>query len=171
MAISMTNIITTLRWLTALYLATCAWAAVAQNIVDNPDWVEEAVTEAPTFSLNRLIAIEMPPYVSLKVGVDPATIMVGNDGVVRYVVVMTNATGSVNAVYEGIRCVTSEVKTYARQMTGGQWTKVASPQWTAVNDNMPSRHAYAIARQGACDARSAPGRRAIIDALKNGKKD
>lgn len=167
----MTNIITTLRWLAALYLATCAWAAVAQNIVDNPDWVEDTVTDAPAFSQNALIPIEMPPYVSLKIGVDPATIAVGKDGVIRYVVLMVNSTGSVNAAFEGIRCSTKEVKTYARQITAGQWSKVASPQWRDITDTIPSRHAYAIARQGACDARNAPGKLAIIDALKNGRKD
>lgn len=162
---------TTQRWLAALCLATCSCAAVAQNTADNPDWVEEAVADAPAFSQNALIFIEMPPYVSLKVGVDPATITVGKDGVVRYVVVMTNATGSMSAAFEGIRCATSEVKTYARQVTTGQWSRVASPQWKAVTDNMPSRHAYAISRQGACTARSAPGKLAIVDALKNGRKD
>jgi hypothetical protein len=92
----------------------------------------------------------MPVYVSLKIGVDPATVSVGDDGVVRYVVVMRNAAGSVTAAYEGVRCTTDEVKTYARSNGMGGWTTVADPQWKSLTDNMPSRHAHAITRQGAC---------------------
>jgi hypothetical protein len=157
-------------WLVVLFLTGSTCAAVAQNPADSQDWVEEAVGDAPTFSQAGLLSIEMPPYVSLKVGVDPATITVGKDGVVRYVVVMTNATGSMNAAFEGIRCATGEVKTYARQVTVGQWSKVTAAQWKSVTDNLPSRHAYAISRQGACDARSAPDRLTIVNALKNGKQ-
>ena len=111
----------------------------------------------------------MPPFVSLKIGVDPATISVGLDGIVRYVVVMTNTSGTVNAAFEGIRCVSDEVKTYARMGSSGEWAAVSDPQWKAVNDNMPSRHAYAIARQGLCQARLATTTDEIIKALKERK--
>jgi hypothetical protein len=161
----------TLRWLAGIFWASGTCAAVAQNIVDNPDWVEEAVADAPAFSQTALIPIEMPPYVSLKIGVDPTTVTVGKDGVVRYVVVMTNTTGSVSAAFEGIRCSTYEVKTYARQMTAGKWSQVASPQWMSLSATVPSRHAYAFARQGACFARSAPSKANILNTLKNGSKD
>jgi hypothetical protein len=72
---------------------------------------------------------------------------------VRYVVVMINVTGNVNAAFEGIRCFSDEVKTYARASSSGEWRMVTDAQWKAVNDNMPSRHAQAIARQGACISR------------------
>ena len=109
----------------------------------------------------------MPQNVALKVGVDPDTIVVGADGVVRYVIVMRNSTGSTNAVYEGIRCITDEVKTYARQGSAGQWSMVQSPAWKAVNDNMPSHHAQVFARQGGCQNRLAVSKQEIVVALKN----
>ena len=112
----------------------------------------------------------MPSYVSVKVGVDPQTLSVGADGVVRYVMVMRNSSGSVNAVYEGIRCVTDEVKTYARAGNSGQWTLVEQPQWKPVNDNMPSRHAWAFARQGGCENRLTTSKDAIIKALQQRQK-
>jgi hypothetical protein len=125
-------------------------ATLAQNTLDNVDWVEEVTPPPPAYSKDNLILIDMPVYVSLKVGVDPATVSVGADGIVRYVVLMINATGSVNAAFEGIRCFSDEVKTYARTSASGEWRVLPDPQWKAVNDNMPSRHAQAIARQGAC---------------------
>jgi len=151
----------------ALLLAGAAWA---QNGPDNPDWVEDKEPPPPAFSRDKLVPVEMPSYVTLKVGVDPQTLSVGADGVVRYVMVMRNSSGSVNAVYEGIRCVSDEVKTYARAGNSGQWTLVEQPQWKPVNDNMPSRHAWAFARQGGCEARLSTSKDAIIKALQQGKK-
>lgn len=151
----------------ALLLAGAAWA---QNGPDNPDWVEDKAPPPPAFSRDKLVPVEMPSYVTLKVGVDPQTLSVGADGVVRYVMVMRNSSGSVNAVYEGIRCVSDEVKTYARAGNSGQWTLVEQPQWKPVNDNMPSRHAWAFARQGGCEARLSTSKDAIIKALQQGKK-
>ena len=140
------------------------------NGTDNPDWAEEAVAQPPAFSKDRLIGLEMPTYVSLRFGVDPDTIVVGGDGVVRYVIVMTNPAGSTSAVYEGIRCITDEVKTYARLNAAGTWTALANPVWKPVNDNMPSRHAQAFARQGGCQNKLATSQREIVAALKSGQK-
>jgi CNP1-like family len=160
--------IKTLRapWALAWGMALFASAAGAQNTLDNPDWVEEKAPPPPAFSKTELIPIVMPPYVTIKVGVDPLTVRTGGDGIVRYVVVMTNATGTVNAFYEGIRCLTDEVKTYARMGSSGEWSQVADPQWKHVNDNQAFRHSHAISRQGACHARLALSAPEIVKALK-----
>ncbi len=154
-------------WVFALGLALFTSVAGAQNTLDNPDWVEEKVAPPPAFSKTNLIPIVMPSYISTQIGVDPATVVTGGDGIVRYVVVMTNATGTVNAFYEGIRCLTDEVKTYARVGSSGEWSQVAAPQWKHVNDNQASRHSHAIARQGACHARLALSAPEIVKALKD----
>jgi CNP1-like family len=156
----------TMRWALSFSIYVCACTSIAQTPSDSPDWVEEPVGAAPTFSTAALIPIEMPAYVSVKVGVDPATVTVGSDGIVRYVVVMTNTNGSANAAFEGIRCATDEVKVYARQGTSGKWTTVAVQQWKSVNDDTPSRHAYAIARQGVCNTRSAPSKTEVLLGLR-----
>jgi hypothetical protein len=154
------------RGCVGLMLLFCAAGSWAQNTLDNPDWVEEQAPPPPAYSKTNLIPITMPPYVSTQIGVDPATVSTGADGIVRYVVVMTNTTGTSNASYEGIRCITDEVKTYARMGSSGQWSLVSNPQWKPINDNMPSRHAHAIARQGACDARLAPQTAEVMKSLK-----
>lgn len=154
----------------ALALAAPCSMAQSGNGLDNPDWTEEQVTAPPAFSKDRLIPLDMAPHVSVAVGVDPQTIVVGGDGVVRYVIVMTNATGSTNAVYEGIRCITDEVKTYARLSASGQWSLLANPAWKALTESMPSQHAKAFARQGGCQSRSATSQQEIVSALKAGRK-
>jgi len=153
-----------------LCLALAAASVAAQTPVEVPEWVEDNAAAPPAFSKNGLIPIGMPSYVSLKVGIDPATLTVGSDGVVRYVVVMHNESGSVNAAYEGILCTKGEVKTYARAGTSGNWVAVKQPEWRSLTDHLPSRHAYAIAKQGGCDGRTAAKRDNTLDALKRGTK-
>lgn len=147
----------------------CAGAAqAALPTTDDPDWKEAEVPAPPAFSTSQLLPIEMPSYVSLKFGVDPATLTITPDGIVRYVMVAINAGGSVNAMFEGIRCATGEVKTYARSSANGVWANVKEPQWRNLTDNLPSKHAVALARQGVCDGRSAPANSTadIVKALK-----
>jgi hypothetical protein len=149
----------------ALVFAAPFCAAQTDNGLEKPEWEEEKTPPPPSFTKENLIPLDMPRHVSVKVGVDPETIGVGGDGVVRYVIVMTNATGSTNAVYEGVRCTSDEVKTYARLSASGQWSFVANPEWKALNDNMPSHHAQAFARQGGCQNRLAASKKEIISAL------
>lgn len=141
--------------LLCLSLAVLASGAFAALVEIDPDWKEVDVPAPPAFNKEKLIPLEMPSYVSLKFGIDPATITVASDRVVRYVVVATNASGSTTAMYEGIRCTSREFKTYARLGSNGQWNSVKNPQWRALDDNNTSPHALALARQGACDGRAA----------------
>lgn len=154
--------------LTALCLAGVAVATCAQTAVD-PAKAEVGIPPPPTYSRDKLIPIEMPPYVTLKVGIDPDTVTVGSDDVVRYVVVMRNTSGSVSAAFEGIQCASGEVKTYARAGTSGAWTTVEPQQWRNLTDNLPSKHAYALSKQGVCDGRTAAKRADILNTLKRGK--
>ena len=145
--------------------------AMGQVFVEDPDWKEVDIPAPPAFNKDRLIPVAMPPYVTVRFGVDPATLTITEDGVIRYVMVAQNSSGSstVSAMYEGIRCASGEFKTYARFNASGQWTAASNPQWRSLTDNNTSKHALALARQGACDGRSARARSVptIISALKN----
>jgi len=123
----------------------------AQGPLDNPDWEESQAPTPPTFHTDRLLRLDMPPFVSLTFGIDPATILITPDGIVRYVVVARSQSGAISAFYEGILCARSEVKRYARLQSDGSWRAELQPAWRPLNDNQPSRHALVFARQGACD--------------------
>lgn len=159
----------TIKKTTLIGLLALAFGAAAQDAPD-ADWQETAAPPPPAFNKDKLVALEMPPYVSLNFGVDPSTLTITPDGVVRYVMVATNATGSFSAMYEGIRCATGEVKVYARSSTVGSWNVIKNPPWQALNSTV-SKHAMVLARQAACaDGTSAAARSvdAIIHALKSG---
>jgi hypothetical protein len=118
-------------------------------LFEDADWKETEVPPPPAFNQEKLVDIEMPRFMSLKFGVDPATIKVTGDGVVRYVVVAANREGGgFNAFYEGVRCATDEYKTYAR-FGNGAWEQTRDPEWKRVNESS-SRHAQALAAQGLC---------------------
>ena len=158
-----------LCWTVLAALALMAGAVQAQRAEDDADWKEVEVPAPPAFNKDRLLPIEMPPYVSLKFGVDPATLSITKDGVVRYVMVASSGSGAVNAMYEGIYCAKGSFKTYARWGSSGQWVAAIDPQWRPFLDNNTSKHALALARQGACNGRSATASsvKDIVNALKN----
>jgi hypothetical protein len=138
----------------ALACSLAAASASAQLVDPDVDWVEETVPPPPAFDVQRAIPIEMPSFMTLRFGVDPNTITVTQDGVVRYVMVATSTTGVVNAMYEGIRCNTGQVRTYGRFNAGG-WEMNKNAPWRGLRDRMPSHHAAAFALQGACEGRAA----------------
>lgn len=140
--------------LAALLLLTSG-ACQAQMAADNPDWREDHVPPPPAFEVSRLIPFDVDAGSSLRFGVDPATLQIGKDGVVRYVVVARSSTGALNAMYEGIRCTTAEYKTYARYNADSGWNPVQSADWRPLYQAANNRYALALARQGLC-ADSAP---------------
>jgi hypothetical protein len=132
-------------------LAFATGLVLAQSAADADDFKEIEAPAPPTYHKEGLIAIDMPSSTSLKYGVDPGTLSVGSDGVVRYVMVAYNPSGSVNALYEGLRCETGEVKTYARSSELGHWTLVLQPKWRQVDMSSSTRHTLALAKQGVCE--------------------
>jgi hypothetical protein len=134
------------RWLLALLLT--AGAAQAQLVDTDPDWKESEVPPPPALRIEGLIPLEIPRS-SLRYGVDPQSIALGSDRIVRYVVVATGSGGAVNGLYEGLRCRTGEVKVYARYLPGAGWSRVQDAEWRPIRQPQ-SRHSLAIARNGAC---------------------
>jgi CNP1-like family len=165
---------------TALFLFS-VWGSVApsamaappvtinnQNVTERAEWVELPVTTGPAFSSDKLLPLDMPPGLAIRFGVDPQTITVDSDGVVRYVVVMRNMSGSETALYEGIRCETREVKSYARHGSSGDWVLLREPKWRAFTDPGPSTHAPVFARQAVCKDGHFLPQKEIIEALRKG---
>jgi len=147
---------------------------VSAQLADlDPDWKELVIKPPATFRTDGLVPIEMPRYLTVRVGLDPDSLTVSSDGIVRYVVVAVSGSGNVNAAYEGIWCRAGEVKTYARAGNDRQWDPVANPEWKKLNDSRPSMHALALARQGVCDGRSAaaPSPQVILRKLKQSASD
>ena len=120
------------------------------NIPDAPEWRELDTPPPPPLRTQGLIPIEVEGS-RLSFGVDPASISVGSDQVVRYVVVASSSGGAINAMYEGLRCDGGQVKVYARYTPGQGWVPVTDASWQPLRAGAAStRHSMAIARGGAC---------------------
>jgi hypothetical protein len=132
----------------ALLLAAGAAQAQPAGSDSDADWKESEVPPPPALRTTGLVALEVPGS-SLHFGVDPGSVAVGSDKVVRYVAVATGVGGAVNGMYEGLRCSTGEVKVYARYLPGSGWTEVRDGQWRSIRESQ-FRHSRAIARDGAC---------------------
>lgn len=136
-------------WVLALAVALAAGTAHAQLVPPDPDWKEADAPAPPTLRTDHLVALEMPGS-ALRFGVDPASIQIGNDGIVRYVVVATSSSGAVNGFYEGIHCSTGEVKVYARHVPQRGWVQPQDSPWRSLQETRAAAHSLAIARNGAC---------------------
>lgn len=139
------------RFIIAL-LACSAGAAFAQGFTQDPDWKEADVPLPGPLTTGKLIPLEMPQS-TLRFGVDPASVKLDNDRIVRYVVVATSSTGAVNAMHEGIRCDTGEFRVYARYNRDSGWVRATGLTWRSLHDGaLQSRHSLLIARTGGCIA-------------------
>ncbi len=143
------------EWLAA-GLAGASFAAVAQLSPPDPDWKEMEAPPPPAFELSRLVPFDVSIHSALQFGVDPATITIGPDGVVRYVIVARSSSGTVNAMYEGMRCNTGEVRTYARYNASGGWGRATGNEWRTMFGNSATRHTLMFAKQGGCTGNAAP---------------
>ena len=88
--------------------------------------------------------------------IDERTLTVGDDGIVRYVLVVRSSGGAENVSFEGIRCATGERRIYALGRTGGQWSPARQSEWTPIVDNAYNRPRAALAFDYFCDGPAPP---------------
>jgi hypothetical protein len=100
--------------------------------------------------------------------VDGASISPGKDGVVRYTLIVRSPLGAETVSYEGIRCATGEVKSYAYGRADGSWT-VRPGAWRRFEARGVQRWHDALWREYFCP-RELPIRTAAegVYALKRG---
>lgn len=125
--------------------------AHAQVFADPADWKESDVPPPPAYDMSKLLTFEVTRSSPLVYGVDPASFSISKtDGIVRYVVVATSAAGAKNVMYEGLRCETGEVRTYARAKPDGTWVPVTNSEWKSAYDISLPRHSLRFAKVAAC---------------------
>jgi len=140
------------------------------------DFEEKTWTESETAIPNfpkqeNLLEFHAGPAERNRFFVDGATISVGTDGIVRYVLVLKTSGGASNVTLEGIRCETREYKLFAVGRSDGTWNKVQNPQWRAIENKLMNRHHAALNRDFLCPGGLAPHDAvAIRSALRRGKQ-
>jgi len=99
-------------------LAGAAGAAstmpTSRNDEEEKPWEEAQWTPPASFSLDKVRTFRLEQTTTMEFGIEPTTLQVGSDGVIRYVFVARSASGALNVLYEGVRCQTAETRIYAR---------------------------------------------------------
>ena len=91
----------------------------------------------------KLLPFDVSNDTPLKFAIDPASLTVGTDGVVRYTIVITSPTGARNVNYEGIRCDTYEWRLYASlDADHNGWDQTVANDWSRIeNGTLNAYHA------------------------------
>ncbi|MEJ6024121.1 CNP1-like family protein [Ramlibacter sp. PS4R-6] len=146
----------------ALAAALAAGPAFAQVF---GDWNEGTVPLAPPLRTEALVPLDIQGS-DLRFGIDPASVSVGKDEVVRFVIVATSPSGTVNAFYQGVHCARATYRLYARHSPAQGWRAVEA-EWKALNEGLEGRFGYLAARAGVCSGRVPGGTPAqIVQALR-----
>ncbi len=125
----------------SLLLACCMLLPAGAGAQPRPDleeeegtkkWVELEAKLPPFPKSENLLAFEVSAASSNRFYIDPQSIAVGSDGVVRYTLVIKGSGGGENISYEGIRCETREQKYYAFGRRDGTWSNARSGKWRRI---------------------------------------
>lgn len=119
--------------------------AASQEDDDAPKAWQETTFEWP--AANRVVQWQ-PFYVSAvtdyRFAVDLNALTVGEDGVVRYVLLAESAEGARNVSFEGMRCESREYRIYATGRRDGTWSKSRNERWERIRDAVSNRQHAAL---------------------------
>lgn len=112
---------------------------------------QELETEPPAYPrAEDLREIYVGPLTANTFLIDASTLSVGNDGVVRYVLVVRTRGGTENVSFEGMRCNERSWRLYATGSRDGQWSKARISQWRPIENKPINRHHAALSRDYFC---------------------
>ncbi|WP_085487990.1 CNP1-like family protein [Paraburkholderia susongensis] len=146
---------------TGALLAGCSSAGKPTNKDDSEfvylldrkgNWVENKVDTLPPLPTDaNLLPFEVSGNTPLQFAIDPNSVSVGDDGVVRYTVVITSPSGARNVNYEGIRCDTYEWRQYAGLNADHDgWDKTVANQFSRIEDGALNAYQSALYQDYMC---------------------
>ena len=100
---------------------------------------ENTVTLPPYPQDRDLLEFAAGPASSHRYFIDKQSLLVGNDGIVRYAVIVKAAGGAVSASYEGIRCNPAQKRLYAVGR-GEKWIEAKNAQWTEIRPRIANEY-------------------------------
>ncbi len=144
----------------ALAVALALALAACGTPEERSDWerehearlaAEPATVLPPYPGPERLLEFEVAAASAFRFFVDGASLSLGPDKVVRYVLVARSAAGAETVTYEGMRCQSGEVRIYAVGRAGA-WAGRPGP-WRAIEPRSVQRWHNALYREYFCPQR------------------
>ena len=139
-----------------LSLVAASGLAVSSALADEDDyqpprlWQEGEVQLPPAPSREGLLPLYVSAATANKFFIDGASLSVGTDGVIRYVIVVETPGGARNVTFEGMRCETRERRLYASGRAAGTWSPSRNKRWEPIRDAVANRHYAALFSEYFC---------------------
>ncbi len=136
-----------------LVLAILPRIAFSQQVPDNDveevPWQEIEAKLPPFPEDENLIPFKTGPVTDMRFTIDGKSISVDSDEVIRYTLVTISPSGAKTISYEGMRCSTTERRTYAFGRADKTWSKPRSSKWVSIRGGADSWY-VALARDYFC---------------------
>jgi len=113
--------------------AGCAQPALLADDLEGKPWeTQRTLLPPPPKTGAKLLPFYVGPT-DFSYFVEPASVSVGPDRVVRYTLIARSDSGATNVSYEGIRCESFERRVYAFGRSDGTWSQARYSQWARIN--------------------------------------
>lgn len=163
---------TTLRFMVSLLMAAmllgCAGDPMQSGLDPFAPMVfKEGSTTLPLNPPNpsTLQSFYVSANTNFKFAVDTDSILIGTDGVTRYIVVITSPNSNTQTQYEGIRCDSFQWRLYGT-IENNAWKENPLSVWLDIKEKSPNRYQAALAQGAFCNFNSQEkSLRAVIQAL------
>jgi len=140
----MKKILGVLLFAVPLAVSAAEWGK-SEHESDEENMVAEIEAKLPPYPKEENL---LPLFVSAasdnKFFVDAVSISVGEDGVVRYTMIVKSPAGADNVSFEGIRCATREKKLYAFGRKEGSWSRARVSKWEPIRYQDINRHHHVL---------------------------
>src|ERR1700687_1379635 len=136
---------------------------------DKKSWKEIEARIPPYPKPENLVRIQTGAATPHQFLIDANSVSLGEDGVMRYTVVVKTAGGATNVTFEGMRCETRQQKLYAVGHSDNTWVRARDPKWQRVVLRDLTPHHHTLYYDYFCPERThATPPKQAIEALKRG---
>lgn len=116
----------------ALNFEKSSWGTFEYDFEEKP-WAELEAQLPSAPKTENLLPFFVSATTDNHFYIDGPSIAPGEDGVVRYTLIIKSSAGALNTAYEGIRCSSGEVKRYAFGRADGSWGKARNAKWEPIS--------------------------------------
>lgn len=122
---------------------------------DGTPWSEGRLSLPPYPREEDLVEFDVDrPQSRFRYFVDGKHLETGEDGVIRFSLVITADSGAWNVSFEGIRCGVRQYKTYAYGSGRGEFKPLKQPKWQKLKRSGPDQHLRDLRGYYLCDENS-----------------
>ncbi len=160
-----------LYWIGILFLLGCANKPPFKDEFESDKSWTEQMTQLPSYpDTTHLMAFDAGNVTNNQYLVDTSSIKIGEDGVIRFTLVIKSSTGAMNVSYEGIRCETDERKLYALGRDDKTWVQPRISEWQKLSNVRQFYAQRELSKNIFCPHRQIVSSTEVaIQALKTGK--